>query len=307
MKRLWWVGMGALAGAVALRRANQRRNPVDLRGKVVVITGASSGIGRATAHAFAAAGAHVVLAARRAEKLVDVAGELDGYGIQSLVVPTDVTDPDERRALVEGTVEAFGRLDVLVNNAGIAYGGRFAGQDINYLGRVLAVNFEGPLLLARLALPVMLDQGYGHVVNVSSIGGRLLGPGTVAYAATKAALEAFSITLHREVAGRGVRVSAVLPAFTRSEMIPAAAEAHLTPYGFTVIGPEVPAQAIVDIVRYNRRVVVVGSPLERLAVAVSTALPGLMDIMYAQGMTGILLRQVDRLVEVAIAEKTRST
>ena len=254
-----------------------------LTGKVVLVTGASSGIGRAAALAFAGAGACPVLVARRREVLEQVQQAMPGTA--SLVVPADVTRSEDLHAVVAQALARFGRIDVLVNNAGLSMGGPLQDLDPQGLRQMLDVNVYGPLRLAQLVLPVMLSQGRGQIVNVSSVAGALNSPGHTAYAATRAAVIAFSEALRRELAGTGVKVSLVLPGWTRTAMVSHITEQALrqarllTPLS-TFDEPEVPARAILDCVRYGRQQVVLGGLQYRFGILVERWAPWLMDWIY---------------------------
>jgi short-subunit dehydrogenase len=219
---------------------------VELRGAIVVITGASSGIGRATAVAFAGRGATVVGAARREERLDDLVGEVERDGGRALAVRCDVADPSQVEALRDRVREAFGRTDVLVNNAGIAGGGPFADQSIEQIERVIRVNCLGVLYCTKAFLPLMLEARKGHIVNVSSLAGRFATPGASVYTATKHAVVAFSEALHYEVAGRGVLVTTVNPGFVRTEGFPH--EGRRSTGGLPVMEPESVSELIVRVV-----------------------------------------------------------
>lgn len=188
---------------------------MSLEGKVAVVTGASSGIGKATARALAAAGIQVALAARRKDRLEGLAREL---GAAALAVPTDITDPAACTVLTDRTIERFGSLDILVNNAGIGFYSSIAEGDPGNWRRMFDVNVLGPLYATRAAVRRMLEQGSGHVVFVSSVAGRRVSSveGSV-YAATKHALTAIAEGLRMEVNLRGVRVTVVEPGMVRTE------------------------------------------------------------------------------------------
>lgn len=177
-------------------------------GKTVVVTGASSGVGAAAARLFAEEGARVVLAARTAGALDAVAKQI---GERALAVPTDVADPEQARELVRRAVEATGAIHVLVNNAGYNHRGPVADADPDELARIVDVNLRAPIVLTRLALPQLLEQEHGAIVNVASIAGQVPLPGEATYSGTKFGLRGFSMALAEELRGTGVSVSIVSP------------------------------------------------------------------------------------------------
>lgn len=229
----------------------------SLNGKVVIVTGASSGIGKAAAHAFAAQGARVVLVARRANVLAEVKEELAQYGQPVLDVPTDVVQEEALQNLYHTAVQTFGEIDVLVNNAGVSMGGAFQEQDASAIRKMVEINVYAPMRLTQIVLPLMLARKQGHIVNVGSVAGLVPSPGQTTYAPTRSAIITFSHALRREIAGSGVHVSMVLPGWTRTAMLEkmdlseARASQALSPF-MTLDDPAVPARAIVDAVRYNR-------------------------------------------------------
>ena len=219
------------------------------------MTGASSGIGAATARELAARGATVALAARRADELQAVAQEIRAAGGEALVIPTDVAVADEVTLLVERTIAAFGRVDVLVNNAGSLWLRPVASSPPADLVALVEVNLLAPILLARAALPGMLQRHHGAIISVGSLSGRVaMEP---LYSATKYGLRGFSLALRRQLAGTGVSVSLVSPANIRTAMTE-----HV---GARMPGPELVATTIADLVRRPRREVVV--PRRHYAVA----------------------------------------
>lgn len=191
-----------------------------LKGAVVVVTGASSGIGEATAVAFAQRGAKVVLTARRKERLDDLADRIARAGGRVFAVRCDVSDPEQLSSLPAVVEEAFGPCDVVVNNAGIPGRGSFSKLPYEQVGRVVDVNVLGVMYGTRAFLPGMLKRGRGHVVNVASLAGRFATPGAAVYTATKHAVVAFSEALHHEVEVAGVRVTSVNPGFVTTEGFP---------------------------------------------------------------------------------------
>ncbi len=191
----------------------------DLEGKVAVVTGASKGIGRAIAVAFAEAGADVALAARGVEDLEVAAKEVEAAGRRALVVPTDVSDPDQVQQLIDRTVEGLGTIDVLVNNAGAA-------PFLSTVDRIrqsgfdkyFRINFHSALYATQAAAPVLLGKGSGAVINMASVAGFIASPGLTYYAGAKAALINFTKTVAREWAAAGVRVNAIAPGWVETEM-----------------------------------------------------------------------------------------
>ena len=176
-----------------------------LKGKVVVITGASSGVGEAAAHAFGRAGARVVVAARSREKIASLARQVDG-----LAVPTDVSRFDDLQALVDQALAAYGRIDVLVNNAAANARGDLDTLDPRGIATVIDTNLKAPLLLTRLALP-HLRASKGVVVNVASIAGHVPLPHETPYCASKWGLRGFTFALRQELKAAGVAVCVVSP------------------------------------------------------------------------------------------------
>jgi NAD(P)-dependent dehydrogenase (short-subunit alcohol dehydrogenase family) len=186
---------------------------MELRGAVVVVTGASSGFGEAAARRFAKAGSTVVLAARRVERLDAIAGEIARRGGEAVPVGCDVTSVDSVHALRDTVAERFGRCDALINNAGIPGGGRFEELSEEQVQRVILVNVLGVMMCAKAFLPLMLDACRGHIVNVASLAGRFATPGASVYGASKHAVVAFSEALYHELGQSGILVTSVNPAF----------------------------------------------------------------------------------------------
>jgi NADP-dependent 3-hydroxy acid dehydrogenase YdfG len=192
--------------------------PGSLEGKVALVTGASSGIGEATALALAAEGAAVGLGARRKNRIDALAERISGDGGRALAAESDVTDEAAANALVERTVEELGGLDILVNNAGVMLLGPVAGADTGEWRRMIEVNLLGLLYCTHAALPVMGEAGSGHVVNVSSVAGRIATMGSAVYNMTKWGVVAFSEALRQEVLHANVRVTCVEPGFVETEL-----------------------------------------------------------------------------------------
>ena len=189
-----------------------------LAGRAALVTGASSGIGQATARALAAAGARVGLAARRAERLQELEEEIARGGGEAIALPTDVTDYAQAEAMARQAAETFGGVDVLVNAAGIMLPAPIVGADPADWRRMVDVNLLGVLYATRAVLPGMLERGDGHIVNVSSTSGRVASPLFSVYAATKFGLGAFTEVLRKEVHPSRVRVTLFEPGPTESEL-----------------------------------------------------------------------------------------
>jgi short-subunit dehydrogenase len=185
--------------------------------KVVVVTGASSGIGRATAIAFARNGSKLVLVARSEEKLRDVAEEIRKTGSEALVCITDVTREEECRKMVEATIEKYGTIHILVNNAGISMRAVFSEVDLSVIKRLMDVNFWGTVYCTKYALPYILENK-GSVVGVSSTAGFHGLPGRTGYSASKFAMHGFLETLRIENLKKRLHVMIIAPGFTASEI-----------------------------------------------------------------------------------------
>jgi NAD(P)-dependent dehydrogenase (short-subunit alcohol dehydrogenase family) len=205
--------------------------PPRFAGQVVLITGASTGIGAELARQFAAAGANVALAARDADKLESVAAACRAHGTSALVVTTDVTVEAQCQSMVEQTVQHFGRLDILVNNAGMSMSGRFEDiTDLSIFEKLMRLNFLGSVWCTAFALP-HLKQSRGRVVAISSLTGLAGVPKRTAYAASKHAMAGFFDSLRIELEDSGVSVTVVYPGFVFSEINARAFSPDGTPFG----------------------------------------------------------------------------
>lgn len=190
--------------------------PGKLEGKVAVVTGASSGIGEATALALAGEGARVALAARRADRLEHLAGRIGG---NALPLALDVSDEADVRRVTNRIREEWGRIDILVNNAGVMLLGPIDGADTEDWRRMVNTNVLGLMYCTHAALPAMREQRSGHVVNISSVAGRTVRAGAGVYNATKWAVGAFSESLRQEVHTLGIRVTVVEPGAVATELL----------------------------------------------------------------------------------------
>ena len=189
-----------------------------LDGKVALITGASSGIGEATALALAAEGAAVALGARRVDRLESLRERIEGDGGRAVAIEVDVSDEDQARAFVDRARDELGSVDILVNNAGVMLLGPVAGADTAEWKRMVDVNLLGLLYCTHAVLPIMGEQGSGHIVNISSVAGRIATLGSAVYNLTKWGVGAFSEALRQEVLHANVRVTIIEPGFVETEL-----------------------------------------------------------------------------------------
>jgi NADP-dependent 3-hydroxy acid dehydrogenase YdfG len=191
-------------------------NPIE--GKIAVITGASSGLGAATARYLAARGAIVVLGARRMERIEALADELKGNGAKALAKTTDVTDRAQVKALVDAAVETFGRVDVMLNNAGLMQQSQLERLKVDEWDSMVDINIKGVLYGIAAALPHMQRQKAGHVINVSSVAGHKVTPAGVVYSATKHAVRAITEGLRQEVRPYNIRTTVISPGAVATEL-----------------------------------------------------------------------------------------
>lgn len=257
--------------------------PRAIAKSVVVVTGASSGIGRATALEFARRGATVVLAARRSELLDEVANACEELGARALAVPTDVTDEEAVRVLAARAVDEFGRIDVWVNNAGVTMFAPFEEAPAAPFRRVIETNFFGYVHGARAALPVFRRQGEGVLINDASVVGRTGEPHTSAYVASKFAIRGLAETLRMETMGTDIHVCDVLPASIDTPLFQ-----HAANYTGRVVKPLKPvypaedvADAIVGLAESPQREVTVGRA-GRIAAEVHDLAPNLFNRVFAR-------------------------
>jgi short-subunit dehydrogenase len=249
-----------------------------LRGKVAVVTGASSGIGEATARELAACGASVVLASRAVDRLEALQREISTSGGTALAVETDVSDRSSVEAMVWRAVGEFGSLDVLVNNAGLGLSGTISDVRAEDVRHVFEVNTVGPLNCIQAALPHMGEGG--RIVNVSSVVGKRAIPKVGAYCATKSALNALSDALRVEVASRKIAVTSVYPGTTRTSFRENSRRTKSEKRGWRPKGvtPDRVAKKIADAAEKGPRDVYVTIP-DRLFIAGVALFPGLADLV----------------------------
>ncbi|HET7307423.1 MAG TPA: SDR family oxidoreductase [Gammaproteobacteria bacterium] len=252
-----------------------------IQDRVVVITGASSGIGRATAHAFARRGASVVLAARDGSSLQEAAAECHAAGGETLVVPTDVRDEEAVQALADRAAERFGRIDVWINDAGVIVYGKLEDTPPGAYQRVIETNLLGEIHGARAALRYFRRQGEGTLVNLSSMWGKVASPYVGAYVASKYGIRGFSASLRQELADEpNIHVCTILPMsvdtpiFHHGGNYTGRQTAPVPP----IVEPARVVRAILNCVRYPRAEVVVGQSGHLLSLAQSLT-PWLYDLL----------------------------
>jgi short-subunit dehydrogenase len=251
----------------ASQTRSSTKKPLPLAGRIALVTGASGGIGQATARELARQGASVVLAARRADLLDALASELSASGVDSLAVPTDLTDSTQIEPLVERALKRFGRIDILVNNAGIGSSRSLAKTSPDAIRRELEVNLVGAVLLTRAVLPGMLERKRGAIISIASVAGHIAVEPL--YSATKFGVRGFSYALRRQVRGSGVTVSVVSPGFIRTPMT----RGNKAP----MPGPEIVARKVAALVRKPKREVIVPG-IYRVALWFEHYLPWLVDL-----------------------------
>jgi short-subunit dehydrogenase len=242
---------------------------MDVQGKVAIITGASAGIGAATARTLAEAGMTVVLAARREAELAALVAEIEGRGGRALAVRTDVSQRMDIDNLIQRTLDAYGRIDVLVNNAGITGGSYLQDSDDGEMERIININMLAPARCIQAVLPTMLRQRSGVVVNMGSVSGEIAIRGL--YSATKFGLRGMSDALRRELRGTGVEVVLIAPGFIRTSMT--------QDVKVPMPGPEAVARAVLNGIRRPRRRIIVPAVYAPLSY-VGKALPGLIDRIF---------------------------
>jgi len=252
---------------------------------VIIITGASSGIGAATARRLARENLCLTLAARRADRLQDVARDVGELGSEALIVPTDVTNRADLHHMVKATLDRWGRIDVLLNDAGISYDEPLVDLEPDKIRMEVQVNLLALIECTQAVLPVMLEQKSGHIINVASIEGLVATPGSSVYCATKFGVFGFSDSLRRQLRGSGVHVSALCPGYTPSEITPRL-KAHVegrpdAPHHPGLMPTSYVADQIARLVRHPRRMVVLPHSWSVL-VLVAFLFPGVADALVSK-------------------------
>tara|TARA_R110001599_G_scaffold229588_1_gene428815 strand:+ start:22431 stop:23243 length:813 start_codon:yes stop_codon:yes gene_type:complete len=252
-----------------------------MKNKVVIITGASSGIGKALAIEFAKLGAHIVITGRNEARLNEVAEILDGMKTRNLCLQLDVAKEKDNEILVNETIRTFGKIDILINNAGISMRALFEEIEMDVFKKVMDINFYGTLYATKYCLPEILKTK-GSIVGVSSINGYRGTPARTAYTASKYAMNGFMESLRTEVMHRGVHVLVACPGFTGTNIRNAALTADGTSQGESprdegkMMSPEEVAQGIIKAIQKRKRDIVFTSQ-GKLAVFLNKWMPGRMD------------------------------
>jgi short-subunit dehydrogenase len=261
-----------------LTRQDRRR---DLSGKVCIVTGAGSGIGACLAHSLLAQGARTVLAGRRTDRLEAVA-RTSANPANAITVPTDISRLSDLQRLVEASINAFGTIDVLVNNAGTTYGGALLDVNADEVEYLMKVNLVAPIWLTQLVLPFLRQNGDGLIVNICSVGGLVPMPNQSFYCASKHGLNGFSRSLRRELLGTSIDVLSVYPGGIASEMLNEDVQRKMEEVGFKTIGvmpTERAAHLILDAMR-NRKQTAVIAGRERWLVRLNRWAPWLLDARF---------------------------
>ncbi|MGA7195444.1 MAG: SDR family oxidoreductase [Anaerolineales bacterium] len=253
----------------------------SLKGQVVLITGASSGFGEDTARLFAKEGCKVVLAARRLDRLQKLVEEIQKSGGEAIAVPVDVTQRDEIEVMVQSALDVYGQIDILFNNAGF---GRLdwlenldTARDIE---TQVNVNLLGVIQVTRAVLPYMLKQGYGHIINMSSVAGWIAAPLYTIYSATKFGVRAFTDALRREVSPFGIKVSGIYPGPAETEFGQhtgnSKAKRSLNVFKGLSMTSEYVARRVLELAKHPRRVVIIPW-WYKIFIGVDTLFPDLVD------------------------------
>lgn len=252
-----------------------------MKNRVVIITGASSGIGKACAKSFGKAGASIVLAARNADKLESVSKDLSSMEIDNISVQTDVSIEQDCRNLIEKTIEKYGRIDIMLNNAGISMRALFQDVDLSVIKQVMDINFWGTVYCTKFALPKIIESK-GSVVGISSIAGYKGLPGRTGYSASKFAMHGFLESLRIEMLNKGVHVLLACPGFTASNIRNTALDAKGDSQGESpmnegkIMSSEEVAEAIYKAVDNRKRDLILTSQ-GKMTVLANKFLPGFVD------------------------------
>jgi short-subunit dehydrogenase len=266
----------------------------QLKDKCILLTGASRGVGVFIAQALARQGARLALVARSQDLLQKLANELGLKEENVRVVGADLTDDSDRRRVVDRVLEAFGKIDILINNAGLEAEGAFLDLSIADVRNAVELNLMAPMALTHLVLPHMVDHKSGHIVNISSIGGKSGAPYDATYCGTKAGLAEWTRGLRIEMEGTGVDFSTIFPGFV-TEVGMFARFNMKTPWVIGACTPEQVADAVVKAIQHKKREIIVNSQPLRPIFALSALFPGVGDwLMHRTGVVAFQRRKVNK-------------
>lgn len=268
---------------------HKQTTPPDLRGKTVLLTGATGGLGGVLAHRLAERGATIVLTGRNADKLSQMAKTLSAKAIRALIAPADLSSTAAVEGMLAAIDDEVGPLDILVSNAGVEYYGAYTRHDIHELEQTITTNLLAPMILARLVLPDMIARRTGHIVFMSSISGKAPNPYGAAYSASKAGLVGLSNSLRTELTGTGVSCSVICPAFitdVQDGMFIRIQREGLHPPGFVGVAPAAHcADAVMRVLRTGEPEIIVSNKPLRLMLAAEMLWPALSERVLAK--TGV--------------------
>ena len=249
---------------------------MDFKNKIILITGASSGIGKQTAIEFAKKGANLILVARRKEKLELVAKELEKFKISVLVCPCDVSDKDQVKEMSKIVLEKFDSIDILVNNAGFAIYGSVSDLSIDEIESQMETNYLGMVYCIKNFLPSMLEKKSGHIVNVASVAASFGLPGIASYCASKFAMLGFSEGLKHELKNSGIGITVVSPIMVKTNFFDHPSFEKMPKYSPTSLSSKSVANAILKASNSPRLEIIVPSPV-RIAVWLKNTFPYLIN------------------------------
>jgi short-subunit dehydrogenase len=264
----------------------------NLKGMVVLLTGGSRGIGPTVAEALGKRGAIIALAARSKSGLDDVATRLKAIGVETLTVPVDLRQPPQREKLVLNVLSQFGKIDILINNAGLETEGAYTELPWHSIQETIEVNLIAPMALTHLVLPEMLKRKSGHIVNISSIAAKSGAPYAATYSGTKAGLAEWTRALRLELAGTGVHFSTLFPGFVR-EVGMFAKFGMKSPWTVGSCAPSDVAEAVVDAIGKGRKEKIINSRPLRYSFMVNELSPAMGDwLMRISGVVNFQQRKV---------------
>jgi short-subunit dehydrogenase len=264
------------------------------KGKIVLLTGASRGIGPVIAESLAKRGSHIALAARSASGLEEVAAKLNASGIKTLIVPVDLSQSSQRKKLFDDVINEFGRIDILINNAGLETEGAYTELSWKSIQETIDVNLSAPMELTHLVLPSMLERNSGHIVNIASIAAKSGGPYAATYSGTKAGLAEWTRALRLELHNTGIQFSTIFPGFVTE--VGMFARFGMKPPGLVgSCSPSQVAEAVIRAIVKGKPEIIVNSMPLRYSYMLSEMSPALGDwLMRVSGVVDFQRRKVGK-------------